>query len=1403
VCSSDLSLNALADDITETLTSRGTYELLLPSVPTSEVVVSVRERSTANQTSSYDIRATVVENWLSMVDPNIAGNGGEVTFLLDGIFTEMPSSVNLVPDSGPIVSASEIIRANSSQVWATFDLTTTQIGLYDVEANFIGGSITLENSVEIVNGDGPGLAVTNMIPPYGRRSRATAGIISISNVGYHNAKAPLLSISSAEDSIALVQDQPGALFSVNSFIYLAAPDFGPADKIRPMQTASIKYYARPLGKSDEIVVQELEEVNTPVDWSLYRDAFRPTDADVDDWNNNWNNLTALFGTTWEDFADTLREEAVRTSLRGQDPTLLSIPLERLYRRSLGEPTTAISGRVRDVATGGPVQPTTVKAVAQNGDTIRLTETNPTTGHFVLDHLPADLYQITIEDYRTTDTIMAEIIGDGDVNNLELIAETFAQDIELFEEKIPAAEPVLASFPTGETILVYNRGGQLYGSVDDGDGYSSPTIIDANGGGDLSLTTQFDAVSSETVLILTYARDDSDPQDQDGQNSLFWRKGRLNQDGDLEWTGIQQLTNDGFHDTFPATIEDPVDNQIIVSWLQKDLDLRRDDDDIYTKKFDTSTATFKFIQSDQIIFVEKSNGCGTINNFLQLPSAEIPDWVPGVGGKYGLNDGEIGLDLTTDLSDICNPSVTLATSADFTLPLNTEINGVISGTLDFGTDPESCARGLRLATAAIVVDGSTRFYTPRMPFTVGPIPCDWRISIGFEGTASASVIWQGENFPSFPPDRFELNELSLTGLPEGEVRVLSGVGGAKLGGIFGADLGLDANDDLEFQTWRLGFSGELYAFGGWIKYGISEEWEFDATKNNKGLSEIPDFNIVAELPPPLSMDAQITTETFVRDNVLVTKLIYSEPDLFPSGSTNVYEETVYRNDDGSDGPPALIYINGTPTLIWTKQAISPDIGSTVEQAVWNGSQWMNATPIDDNPDFSVGVDAASSACGDALAIWSNASNSGITTSTTTEDLLDRLNGADIQYARYTNGSWSNPITLDGARFGQAFNPAIAMNDSCEGAAVWLQDNQDGTFGVIGSYWNGTFWENTTVLKEAAFIDLPDIGATQNGFEAMWAQDTDGDIETRSDRKLFSAVYDGQSWLPPKEVIFESEETQTPKLIASEDKGSVILDLFNCLLGVLSEDCCGEDRAPLPPISLDDIAKALENDLASAQENASLLYDALGNGGRSQFDTIFPVDPNEKAGPAGNPSFDDGLLLADPIFYTIYFENKEEAAAAAQEVFVTDQLPEELDFDTFEPLGVAFGETVATFVQDEENKWSVTIPYTDVSDDENYVVEVSVTINRTSGFVNWTFRTQDPDLEDFPTNPFAGFLPPNDENGRGEGLVTFMIMPNQNVPRQTPVENKATIIFDTEAPIITNSVRNTLWDLFPIYDSMIVY
>jgi RHS repeat-associated protein/uncharacterized repeat protein (TIGR01451 family) len=176
-------------------------------------------------------------------------------------------------------------------------------------------------------------------------------------------------------------------------------------------------------------------------------------------------------------------------------------------------------------------------------------------------------------------------------------------------------------------------------------------------------------------------------------------------------------------------------------------------------------------------------------------------------------------------------------------------------------------------------------------------------------------------------------------------------------------------------------------------------------------------------------------------------------------------------------------------------------------------------------------------------------------------------------------------------------------------------------------------------------------------------------------------------------------------------------------------------------------------------------------------IKPADPNEKLGPG--PQVHPGQRVT----YTIYFENQKSATAPAQEVFVTDNLDASLDWSSFELGEVAFGSMVVSSLAGHQQASSrVTYGGSWVQ------IEAGQTLSGRQ--VSWVLRTLDPNTGELPQDPLAGFLPPEDGSGRGQGHVTFSVRVRSDARLGAVVSNSAAIVFDTNPAVSTRTVTSTV-------------
>lgn len=183
-----------------------------------------------------------------------------------------------------------------------------------------------------------------------------------------------------------------------------------------------------------------------------------------------------------------------------------------------------------------------------------------------------------------------------------------------------------------------------------------------------------------------------------------------------------------------------------------------------------------------------------------------------------------------------------------------------------------------------------------------------------------------------------------------------------------------------------------------------------------------------------------------------------------------------------------------------------------------------------------------------------------------------------------------------------------------------------------------------------------------------------------------------------------------------------------------------------------------------------------------------DPNAKYGPG---DFDNNYINPEnPLPYTITFENVKTASAAAQEVFIYDTLDVNVyDFSSFN--FTSYGWDTLSFAAAIETSENGIYSFTDVVDvtpgHPNYV-RIDGEFNTNTGVAYWKFTTLDTNTLLLTNDVFEGFLPPNNESPEGEGYVSFDIELKPGLAEGTSIENKATIVFDVNAPIQTNTWQN---------------
>lgn len=187
-----------------------------------------------------------------------------------------------------------------------------------------------------------------------------------------------------------------------------------------------------------------------------------------------------------------------------------------------------------------------------------------------------------------------------------------------------------------------------------------------------------------------------------------------------------------------------------------------------------------------------------------------------------------------------------------------------------------------------------------------------------------------------------------------------------------------------------------------------------------------------------------------------------------------------------------------------------------------------------------------------------------------------------------------------------------------------------------------------------------------------------------------------------------------------------------------------------------------------------------------------DPNQKLGVSGYG--EKNYVSAETVLtYRIDFENHADATAPAQVVTIRDRLPDEVDWSTFEILDFGFGD-ISVSVDPETRFYETVIDYEYEDDEYEFDIEVHVEVSVENGEIFALFYSIDPE-SGLPPPVDVGFLPPEPEKnpdaiqageGRGQGHLTYAVLPQDDLPTDTEIRNVATIQFDFSFDIDTNQI-----------------
>ena len=1328
---------------TTTATPHGTWELNLAPTVGGQYLLMVYGTDVAGAGGVFTILADSVARHVSDVDPREAGNAGLVSVLISGLGFEEGMDVEL-SDGGPTLSATEVTTSSQTELLAQFDLSGAALGAYNLTVVWPDvTSQSLTDAFEIVAGSGPELEAHLEAPEAIRPETAAIAWLVYRNVGDADMPAPLFTVRS---NVFISLD--GGRTTSTRVEILGIGDSSDPAILRVGESRRIPVYFRSPKNPDASTFFTLavtEETSQAIDWESQKYVMKPTDMTSGEWDVLWPDLIARLGSTWAEYLATLRMDALRLGARGLSPYDVSelINLELSY--VTGNPVTAISGVLLRADTLEPLPGVTVRARSTNGLIVAeaVTAYQPP-GNFVLAGLPDTTYDIFAESYLFDPAVQISLSG-TDVLGLELLAQEIP-DEEAPTERIVRHRPFVVADAAQALYLFWDEDREIHWAINRGSGWESTgTIPEAEG---VRPVATFDPELLDGGLtpgLLVAWETTSLP------STIEWSAGRFESDT-ISWTVPATLTSDSFGDAGISVVLDDL-NQPLVLWLQRDSSLA-DDFDLYFSEVDLSEALESVEFTDQTGSFSEAEICigGGVFQFLRY-RWELDEQVSGpmLSGRQGFLKilwmcGE--RDCTPDLSHKL-PGILLEFGS-----LDYQPSEGLSFDAHWTTDPCECryvfdeARLTADISQSDFLDYGEYPVVLKLPEYVPESDRYWTWDILWsvpDGNISATgnLRWKA-NFPDYWDPSSSWGQ-TVSGDVTGQyVRPEpSGLGPLDLEGYFYFTWQYrpppDPAEILGMCHWN---AGEGFRVGPLIAFDFCQEWG-DC------------FSFGCENYSP---GASPSNEVFtIRKSAFV-------------GTASTYEGTPVLGDISGDLyddglASAARSQTGETLIVWSKDEEASLLGSRIWTTTYAAPAWSTPTSLTPAIAFHQHPAVAFDASGNPMAVWSSAPNAGLDWDTSTaEEILLATELSDIVYSQRVGDVWSAPAILASLP-GIDEQTVLAAGPTGQLTAAWL-NQVHGSFTIYAAHWNGSSWSSPVAVATPALVDQPVVRYFGTAPRIFWSQDVDGDIDTYDSWNIYSSFWKGSAWSEPEPLDLPVSEASSANTGMCPDPYA---SSSNLLTATPPPACCDDScDEPAPADPPPDVQEPLDN---AACEN------------------VASADPNEKLGtPGAGP---DRLVEAgDRLSYSVYFENLPAATAPAQEVFVTDCLSTDLDWLSVQLNEFAFGDVILTNPGEGASfKDRVTIPdYRGTGD--QWWVEIDSQFNFITGCLTVTFRTIDLSTGELPSDPFAGFLPPENGTGRGQGHIGLSVDSLGDLADGTLITNDASIVFDTNEPIVTNEVFNTI-------------
>jgi hypothetical protein len=1380
-----------------------------PGTPSQRILVPQTEAGSyfiriyvgpGHANTAYTLLARLVPFRIDSVSANRVGNAGPSTLDVRGSLLTTSTQLALVGPSGSALQANASLFVDAGQIYATFNLSGTQGGQYDLRAVKGVETATLMGAVTVITGTGGRLQASIDAPAsvryheLGSRARAYSTLyVRYANVGDSDLSAPVFWVESPEGALLGLGDASDV--KRQSIHAIGMSIDGRPGVLRPGETGQIPilFSAQRPTRTFSFDLWYVTDLDArPLGWPGFANEVQPVGVSDADWATALPAVRARLGETWGSYDRALAHRAEAMVAQGTRAADAREVLRQIYLEATGIPRQFMQGMAVDKETGAPLAGETVlAALLKPGNPITdaiesISEAKvDAQGRFTAELFSSGLYSVAVKNLDMETPVSVTVPMSVSVQGIVVSA---TQVTPLPPRGSGPPDTMMESpqllVVAGKPHLVFVSQGYVYHTWDDGSGWREAVPVGQGGSPRLVYAPNL-LNGSEAGL------------------ALFWREGITNaarimnaaarwEAGDWQWSAPIVYFEGPVGSGSPNVAVDD-GGAPILAWLMKDWTNPADDTDIYYARAPVTTpATLgKIIGQARLTKpFESEHGRipeGTLVNLYTDGSAqaapagpERPDlrfhrawdftydqdgWlpVPIIGGNNEVSATGT-LDILVD-DDEANLQGAIQTGADL---LGGRASGYagVSARAHWRLDKNTCKYNFDYAQLSGHFGASGRVplwgtYNPRFSaddVTLASASVDLLIAADLD--LPLRWTWRNPLYKQF--EGFVLIRGTLG--VQGQISLFE----SDKGSLLGAQIKGTGTVELQFKKDRMRYCGynlhydwSVDVLWGWFSYSESTDYPDDATT-------VPDdCTLGSGLLRPRPRKGTVQQRTILNRSVL-------------TGTGAVYGPNALDANIGSDlsndsNPILARTVSGTMAL-WSHASADPQIelGDTLRYAIYTGTAWTAPVALTDSTGFNRSLAMASIGTG-AIAAWLRAPPSGLSISSDLTGLVTATNLTDVAYAAWQPGLGWTPVQTLGLGLSEKTGLAIGPDLSGTVMAAWWErlDTGEVTRTLRQSTWNGYTWTVPVVVVVGLMASPPQIASVAGTPKMLWSQfieDTDTSATNQQASRLFHADYVAGAWQAPVQIS---------------------ISLGSPGAGALSRLARPDDN--------DKKVGGLtwESDFTpSTCEKKDTQNPGHPNGpknGSTPVSRTESHDPNDIAGPAGIGPLK--WIARDGSYeYAIRFENDPLlASAAAQRVVITAPLDANANEDSFRLGSFGFGDhsfevpANRSFYNNRVGPYPIEVI---TGTTMMLMVDVLAGIDVVKHEAFWIFQTVDAATGGPPSDPLMGFLPPDYLDGNGQGFVNYSIGPKATLATGAPFNAQAFILFDNNDILPTNVATNTI-------------